>query len=169
MHAVDLEADVAVGHLVVYLQFRLHLVVTWIGSGGQQVLQIDPQTIPRGDSQHQGPWAFVGAQQYLARIRASAFVQRHVVVIDHIPAQREDHAVDVLRAEPVEHQGLVDRHHVGDQVARATDRRLGVLGRQQAGHQQHQQPTDTCEALAPSYFMGLRVEHCRCDLPVHLG
>ncbi|MCY1449430.1 hypothetical protein D9M71_661650 [compost metagenome] len=61
------------------------------------------------------------------------------MVIDHIAAQGEHHAVDVLRTEAVEHQRLVQRHDVGHQVAFTSRCRFGDFdaehrcGQQQPG------------------------------------
>ncbi|GAB3473677.1 hypothetical protein GCM10027398_27930 [Azotobacter salinestris] len=72
-------------------------------------------------------------------MRRAALVQGLLLLVDDILAQREHHAVDVLRAEAVEHQGLVDRYHIGDQGPRATDRGIHLSGRQESCSGQHQQ------------------------------
>ncbi|MNL89657.1 hypothetical protein D3C87_2201150 [compost metagenome] len=41
------------------------------------------------------------------------------MLVDHIAAQGEHHAVGILRTQAVEHQWLIDRHHIGHQVALA--------------------------------------------------
>ncbi|MNK72024.1 hypothetical protein D3C87_914920 [compost metagenome] len=60
--------------------------------------------------------------------------------IDHIAAQGEHHAVDVLRAEAVEHQWLIEGDDVGHQVALATYGRAGQLDAEHRG--QNQQPVN---------------------------
>ncbi|MNZ75457.1 hypothetical protein D3C78_939340 [compost metagenome] len=156
LHAIDQEADVAVGYLVVGLQFQrlvLLLAVRFPGSVprppitvrvgliGQQVLQVHRQAVAGGHPQHDRTRTLVRAQADLAGLRHAAAAEQHAVVVHHIAAQGVDHAVDVLRAEAVEHQRLVDGHHVGHQVALAAHRRL----RPAAGQvqRQGQQPRTT--------------------------
>ncbi|MNZ14520.1 hypothetical protein D3C78_314460 [compost metagenome] len=146
LHAVDLKADMAVGNLFVgdkmlaawlvacggfvlfsfvFLAFDLVLffvvdtVLVRVGLVGQQVLQVDGQAVARRHPQHDRPRALVRAQADFTRHCRSATGQRHLVLVDHIAAQGEHHAVGILRTQAVEHQWLIDRHHIGHQVALA--------------------------------------------------
>ncbi|MNE12943.1 hypothetical protein D3C80_1057660 [compost metagenome] len=129
LQAIDHEAHMAVGDLSVdgMLAGIRALVMVGVGLVGQQVLQVDGQAIAGGDPQYHRPWTLVRAQADLARYGGAALGQWHVVVIDHVAAQGVDHAVDVLCTEAVEHQGLVQHHHVGHQVAFATCGGLGFI------------------------------------------
>ncbi|MCY1285434.1 hypothetical protein D9M70_343700 [compost metagenome] len=135
LQAVDREADVAVGDLVVDVQFAARhaafgvlvaAVAIGIGLEGQQVLQVDGQAVAGGHAQDQRPWALVRTQGDLPRHRRAAARQGNAGGIHHVAAQGEHHAVDVLRAEAVEHQRLVEGDDVGHQGALALDRRLAL-------------------------------------------
>ncbi|MNJ59375.1 hypothetical protein D3C77_550570 [compost metagenome] len=59
------------------------------------------------------------------------------MLVDHVAAQGEHHAIGVLRPQPVEHQRLIEGNHVGHQVAFATHRSLAdVLPTQRGSGQQ---------------------------------
>ncbi|MNI73979.1 hypothetical protein D3C73_1300340 [compost metagenome] len=111
---------------------------TGVGLISQQVLQIDGQAVTGRNAQHQRPRTLVGPQRYLARHRRAALGQRHIVVVDHIAAQGVDHAVDVLRAEAVEHQRLIQRHDVRHQIAFAACSGFGELDAEQRRKKQQQ-------------------------------
>ncbi len=137
LHAVDLEADHALGHLLVSDEafggvifelrplffalrlFSLDAVLVGVGLVVEQVGQVDGKAFTGGHPQHDGPRALVRAQGDLARYRRPAAAEGDHLVVHHILAQGEHHAVGVLRAKAVEHQWLVQRHHVGDQGALA--------------------------------------------------
>ncbi|MNN09181.1 hypothetical protein D3C81_1220570 [compost metagenome] len=91
---------------------------------GQQVGQVDRQAVSGSHPQHDGPRALVRAQGDLARYRRPADAEGDQLVVHHILAQGEHHAVGVLRAKAVEHQRLVQRHHVGYQGALTLHGRL---------------------------------------------
>lgn len=138
LHTVDLEADHALGHLFVgneaFIRFVFHLftlgplcldaVLVGVGPVIEQVGQVDREAVTGSHAQHDRPWALVRAQRNLAGYRSPAFAQRHLLVVHHILAEREQHAVGVLRTKAVEHQGLVQCHHIGDQGALALHGRL---------------------------------------------
>ncbi|MCY1281966.1 hypothetical protein D9M70_307880 [compost metagenome] len=134
LHAVDVEADVAVGDLVVGFQrqeFRLVLfqpalgvAAVGVGLQGQEVLQVHLQALAGGQAQHQRARTLVRAQADPAGNRRAAAAQGHALVVHHVAAQGVHHAVDVLRAHAVEHERLVERDHVGDQGAFAAGCRL---------------------------------------------
>jgi len=88
-----------------------------IGVGRQQVCELDRQAVARGHAQHEGTRALVGAQGHLAGGRAAADGQRHTRGVDDVALERENHPVDIGRAEPVEHQRLIDRDHLRGQFA----------------------------------------------------
>ena len=94
-------------------------VLVGVGLISQQVLQIDGQAITGRHPQHNRPWTLVRAQRDLARHCCATLVEGDLVFINHIAAQREDHAVGILGTEAVEHQWLVERHYVGHQIALA--------------------------------------------------
>jgi len=94
-------------------------VLVGVGLVGQQVAQVDCQAVPSRHPQHDRPRALVRAQGDLARHRRTALAQGHTVLVHHVLAQGEHHAVGVLRAQAVEHQWLIQRHHVGHQRALA--------------------------------------------------
>ena len=144
LHAVDLEADHALGDLLVgdeafgsrvfrqfdaFDLFRLDAVLVGVGLIVEQVGEVDREAVPGGHAQHDRPWALVRAQGDLARHRGAALAQRNLTVVHHILAQGEDHAVGVLRTQAVEHQRLVQGHHVGHQGALALHGSLALAGR----------------------------------------
>ncbi|MNJ59173.1 hypothetical protein D3C77_548410 [compost metagenome] len=99
--------------------FVIDTVLVRVGLVGQQVLQVHGKTVTGRHPQHDRPRPLVRAQGDLARHRGAAVVQRHLVHVDYIAAQGEHHAVGILRTEAVEHQWLIERHHVGHQIALA--------------------------------------------------
>ncbi|MCY1400244.1 hypothetical protein D9M71_153200 [compost metagenome] len=138
LHTVDHETHMTVGDLGVDCMFAgiRALVMVGVGLVGQQVLQVDAKAIAGGDTQHHRPRALVRAQADLARYGGPALGQRHIVLIDHVAAQGVDHAVDVLRTEAVEHQGLVQHHHIGHQVSLTARSGLGLIV-EECIHTQH--------------------------------
>ncbi len=137
LHAVDLEADHALGDLFVGYNaftalvfnlrpllltlglFGLDAVLVGVGLVSQQVGQVDCEAVTGCYPQHNRPRALVGAQGDLARHCGATLAEGDLFVVHHIFAQGEHHAVGVLRAKAVEHQWLVQCHHVGDQGALA--------------------------------------------------
>ena len=133
---IDLE-----GILVADFDFTLHAAIfvrTGVGLIGQEVLQVDGQAVAGGDPQYQRTRTLVGAQRHLARHRGAALSQGYLMIIDHIATQGEDHAVNVLRTEAVEHQRLIQRHDVGHQIALTARSRFGQLDAEHRGRQQQQ-------------------------------
>ena len=138
LQTVDLKPDMAVTDLlidlevvVIDLDFAFYLALlpvflaTGVGLVGQQVLQVDGQAVTGSHPQHQRPRALVRPKRDLARHRRTPCGQWLVVVIHHITAQGEHHAVDVLRPQAVEHQRLVQGDDVRHQIAFATCCSLG--------------------------------------------
>ncbi|MNZ67462.1 hypothetical protein D3C78_857130 [compost metagenome] len=165
LQAVDLEADMAIGDLLVLLEQRIVRVVR-VGLVGQEVLQVDGQAVAGGHAQYQRTRALVRAQAHFAGNSCAALGERHFVAVHHVAAQGEHHAVDVLRAQAVEHQRLVQGDHVGHQVALALDRRLGVFaGKERAQQQQGAAQIKGC----PRGTKAIGVCTVRRSSPVHLG
>ncbi|MNM36868.1 hypothetical protein D3C81_475880 [compost metagenome] len=147
LQAVDLEAYQALGDLLVgdeaftafvldfvfrpFFLFTLDLVfvvvdpvLVGVGLISQQVGEVDGQALAGGHAQHDRPWAFVRAQGDLARHGGTALAERYLLVVHHILAEGEHHAVGVLRTKTVEHHWLVQCHHVGHQGTLALHSRL---------------------------------------------
>ncbi|MCY1342263.1 hypothetical protein D9M68_271800 [compost metagenome] len=151
LHAVGQEADMPIGDLVIHLEgvlalvfllqlaflfLELVVIAVRVGLERQQVVQVHLQALAGGEAQHQRARTLVRAQADLAGNRRAAAAERHALVVHHVAAQGEHHAVGVLRTEAVEHQRLVERDHVGDQRALATGRGLRLFrlaGGEQAG------------------------------------
>ncbi|MNE02707.1 hypothetical protein D3C80_951890 [compost metagenome] len=142
LHPVDLEANHALGHLLVgdkalaafvfnlrplFLTLRLFsldTVLVGVRLVIQQVGQVDRQAVTGRHAQHDRPRALVRAQGDLARYRGPALAEGDLLVVHHVLTKGKHHAVGVLRAKAVEHQWLVQCHHVGDQGALALHSRL---------------------------------------------
>ncbi|MNH07089.1 hypothetical protein D3C79_664720 [compost metagenome] len=145
LHAVHLEADMPVIHLLIsdeiltafvldfvlraflfaflfafgFVFFRIDAVLVGVGLVGQQVGQVDREAVTGGYPQHNRPWALVRAQGDLARYRGPALAEGDLLVVHHVLTKGKHHAVGVLRAKAVEHQWLVQCHHIGNQGALA--------------------------------------------------
>ncbi|MNF84855.1 hypothetical protein D3C84_672350 [compost metagenome] len=155
----------AVGDLLVLLEQRVVRVVR-ISLVGQQVFQVDRQAVADGHSQHQRTRALVGAQAHLAGHRGAAPAERHLVLVQHIAAQGEHHAVDVLRPQAVEHQRLVEGDDIGHQVALALDGGLGVCAGEERAQQQE---SATQIKKCPRGTIGYGVCTVRMVSPFHLA
>ncbi|MDT4864112.1 hypothetical protein FQZ97_988590 [compost metagenome] len=155
----------AVGDLLVLLEQRIVRILR-VGLVGQQVFQVDRQAVAGGHPQHQRARALVGTQHHLAGNGGAALGERHFVLVQHIAAQGEHHAVDVLRPQAVEHQRLVQGHHVGHQVAFAANGRDRVAAEQ--GRAQHQQDAAQVKGC-PLGTKAIGVCTVQRNSPVHLG
>ncbi|MCY1342114.1 hypothetical protein D9M68_352110 [compost metagenome] len=149
LHAVDLEADMTIRDLGIGMQFAHQVIIVPLGIGvgqrGQEVLHIHLQAVTLRYPQHQRTRTLVRAQGHGARRRHTADMQRDLVAVHHVAAQGEHHAVDVLRTEAVEHQRLVEGHHVCHQRPCAINGRLHLPGsdgcpQQEGSAEQHGKP-----------------------------
>ena len=111
------------GHLIINVHRRM-LGIARISDRRQQIMEIDRQAVARSDTQHQRAGTLVLTQLHLTRTQNAAGDLGAVGQRIHdIAAQCKHHAVDVLRADAVVHQRLIEGDHVGSNRARA-DRRL---------------------------------------------
>ena len=140
LHAASLEGDSAVLDLLVDLDVedlaRRRDVVGWnvtrIGRRSKQVGQVDGQAVTLAHAQHERAVPLVGAQVDIAwRGRTPCGEWQFARLIDNVALERIHHAVDVASAEAVVHQRLVERDHVGRDLALANNGRLCLAAREQ--------------------------------------